>query len=72
MTKEKYKAYETDEIEVRFYAERCEHAAECVKGLPAVFNVDNRPWIQPERASADEVAEVIERCPSGALQYSRK
>lgn len=43
-----------------------------MKGLPAVFNVENRPWIQPERASADEVAEVIERCPSGALQYTRK
>lgn len=37
MTKEKYKAYETDEIEVRLYAGCCEHAAECVKGLPRCF-----------------------------------
>jgi hypothetical protein len=28
-----------------------------------------RPWIQPENASAEQVAEVVRRCPSGALHY---
>jgi uncharacterized Fe-S cluster protein YjdI/CDGSH-type Zn-finger protein len=48
---------------------RCLHFAECVRGLPQVFDVEKRPWIQPENASAEEVAEVVRRCPSGALHY---
>ena len=48
---------------------RCLHFAECVRGLPQVFDVEQRPWIQPEKASAEEVAEVVRRCPSGALHY---
>jgi CDGSH-type Zn-finger protein len=45
------------------------HFAECVRGLPRVFDVKKRPWIQPENASAEQVAEVVRRCPSGALHY---
>jgi uncharacterized Fe-S cluster protein YjdI/CDGSH-type Zn-finger protein len=48
---------------------RCLHFAECVRGLPEVFDVQKQPWIQPESASAEEVAEVVRRCPSGALHY---
>jgi uncharacterized Fe-S cluster protein YjdI/CDGSH-type Zn-finger protein len=48
---------------------RCLHFAECVRGLPRVFDVEKRPWIQPENASAEQVAEVVRRCPSGALHY---
>jgi len=29
----------------------------------------HRPWIAPDAASAALVAEVIRRCPSGALHY---
>lgn len=52
--------------------QRCIHAEECVRGLPQVFNTARRPWIQPEQASPDQIAAVIERCPTGALQYIRK
>jgi CDGSH-type Zn-finger protein len=31
--------------------------------------VEKRPWIQPGNASAEQVAEVVRRCPSGALHY---
>ncbi|MFJ6809870.1 (4Fe-4S)-binding protein [Streptomyces anulatus] len=65
------KSYDGEGIVVGFDAHRCLHAAECVRGLPAVFDVDRRPWVQPDRAPADEVADVIHRCPSGALQYHR-
>src|SRR4029077_12906909 len=30
-----------------------------------------RPWVLPDKAKADDLAKVIERCPSGALQYKR-
>ena len=65
------KEYEADEIVVSFDPEVCEHAANCVRGLPQVFDTKKRPWIQPENAPADEVATQVERCPSGALKFRR-
>ncbi|WP_327327242.1 (4Fe-4S)-binding protein [Streptomyces sp. NBC_01210] len=63
------KEHEGREITVTFESRRCLHAAECVRGLPHVFDLDSRPWVQPDGAAADRVAEVVRRCPSGALQY---
>ncbi|WP_330285716.1 (4Fe-4S)-binding protein [Streptomyces sp. NBC_00576] len=63
------KAYQAPEITVTFEARRCLHAAECLGGLPEVFDTSTRPWIQPDGAPADRLAEVVRRCPSGALQY---
>jgi CDGSH-type Zn-finger protein/uncharacterized Fe-S cluster protein YjdI len=65
------KAYSTDAITVTYDVKRCIHAAACVKGLRAVFNPDQKPWVQPQHAAPTEVAEVIHRCPSGALHYQR-
>lgn len=62
-------AYEAPGITVYFDQSRCILAAECVRGLPGVFDRDRDPWVQPEGATPDEIAEVIRRCPSGALQY---
>ena len=47
----------------------CIHSAVCLISLPAVFDVRRRRWVQPKAAAVTEVAKVIERCPSGALQY---
>ncbi|MFT9788843.1 (4Fe-4S)-binding protein [Streptomyces bacillaris] len=63
------KAYEGRSITVTFEAGRCRHAAECVRGLPEVFDPARRPWITPDAADAGRVAEVVRRCPSGALRY---
>lgn len=54
---------------ITWEASRCRHAAECVHGLPQVFDNTRRPWIMPEGANADRVVEVIDRCPSYALGY---
>lgn len=66
---EQGKRYSGRDIEVTYDATRCIHYAECVGGLPAVFDTDQRPWIQVDNAAAEEVAEVVRRCHSGALQY---
>lgn len=68
----KVKRYTSDTIEVTYDVQRCIHAAECVHGLPAVFDTTKRPWIQPGEADADAVAKVVLRCPTGALQFERK
>lgn len=61
--------YETPEITVTFDPNICTHSGNCVRGLPAVFDVRRRRWVQPEHADAEAVAAQIRRCPSGALQY---
>lgn len=65
------KEYVSPEINVYFTPGLCIHAAECVKGLPTVFDTKKRPWVNPENGAAPDIAEVVERCPSGALQYIR-
>lgn len=65
------KRYHSDAIDVTYDVRRCIHAAECVRGLPAVFNTQQRPWIQPAAADADAIAAVVQRCPTGALHFAR-
>ena len=59
--------FENDKITLRFDESRCCHAGECVKGLPAVFEPAREPWIDVNAAPAERIAEVVNRCPSGAL-----
>jgi uncharacterized Fe-S cluster protein YjdI len=63
------KAYVGADVIVTFDAEVCQHAGECVRGLPEVFDTKKRPWIDPDGASADAVRAQVKRCPSGALQF---
>lgn len=63
----KIRTYEGSGITVAFQAGRCIHAAECVKGLPRVFNPKARPWVRPDEAEEARVREVVARCPTGAL-----
>lgn len=60
--------YQGTGIEVTFDPGRCIHAAECVRGLPAVFDSRARPWIRPDAASPDEILAIVARCPTGALR----
>lgn len=71
MTKKSLR-YESENIVVSYDPKRCIHAAECVHGLPGVFEKDRQPWIDPSQASPDEIVEVVSRCPTGTLTYERK
>ncbi len=65
------RTYETERIAVVWFPERCIHTARCIMGLPDVFDPRRRPWIVLEGRTADEVAEVVQRCPTGALHFRR-
>lgn len=65
------KVYRGRDIEVSFDLDICIHVAECLRGSPKVFQLDRRPWVLPDAGDPDVVAEVVERCPSGALLYRR-
>lgn len=68
MATKKIRTYTGDAINVTYDVKRCIHAAECVKGLPSVFNLGQKPWVQPDKGEAAEIIAVVQRCPSGALQ----
>lgn len=59
--------YESAGIVVTFDPNICMHFAECLRGAPEVFDVSRADWIRPGAAAAERVAEVVARCPSGAL-----
>lgn len=65
------RVYRGAAVEVSFDLGLCTHIGACLRGLPGVFELERRPWILPDAADADAVAQTVERCPSGALQYRR-
>ncbi len=48
----------------------CSHAAHCTDGLPEVFSMTKKPWINPDGATIKRIIQTIKKCPSGALSYS--
>ena len=65
------KVYQTDEIAVTWEPEFCIHVGNCVRGVPAVFNPRDRPWVHVDAAPADAIARVVQTCPTGALHFER-
>jgi uncharacterized Fe-S cluster protein YjdI len=63
--------YETPEITVTFDPNLCRHGGDCVRGLPAVFDIRRKRWIRPEAAPPEAVHAQVARCPSGALRSYR-
>lgn len=59
-------------VDVSFDAAVCQHAAECVRGMPGIYDTGKRPWISTDEVDtpelADEFRKVTRRCPTGALQ----
>lgn len=68
---EKRFSYKSDSLEITYAPKLCIHAAECANGLPAVFDPNKKPWVDPNGAEVQKIVDVIERCPSGALKYQR-
>mgnify|MGYP000573421179 CR=1 FL=1 len=67
--KEIIKEYSNGELTILWKPRKCIHAAVCVKKLPKVYKPDEKPWIQIENATTEELKKQVEACPSGALSY---
>lgn len=63
--------YEGNDLTVKYERPRCIHAERCVKDLPEVFNPKRKPWVDADATSAENLANLIHTCPSGALHYER-
>ncbi|MFD3191987.1 CDGSH iron-sulfur domain-containing protein [Sedimentitalea sp. HM32M-2] len=64
------KVYEGDQINVHYNHLLCSHAGECGKRLKEVFDSGRKPWIAPNKATPDQIRDVVKACPSGALSCS--
>ena len=63
--------YPTQQIVVTWEPKYCIHTANCLNAEPDVFDAMRRPWIVPDAATAERVAEAVMHCPTGALQFQR-
>ena len=63
------KEYSNGEITVVWKPELCAHAGICVKTLPNVYKPKEKPWIQIDNATTEELMNQVSQCPSGALSY---
>ncbi len=61
--------YANEEVTVLWKPELCQHSKRCWTELPQVFDYKEKKWINPSGASAEELANQIKRCPSGALTF---
>ncbi len=48
----------------------CAHAGKCTDGLPSVWRMGEKPWIDPDGGTVEDIVRVIGQCPSGALSYT--
>lgn len=64
--------YDGKNVSICFDSGKCIHSRRCVLKLPNVFqaNVEG-PWINPDNASAEDIAALTNECPSGAITYER-
>ena len=62
--------FSNDDITVTFEPYKCIHAEKCAKELSQVFRTSVIPWIHLDGTETKKIIEQINKCPSGALQYS--
>lgn len=63
------KEYSNGEITVVWQSAKCIHSKKCWNGLGSVFQPNEKPWINVDGASSNEIIAQIDKCPSGALSY---
>lgn len=66
------RTYTKDGLTVFWDSDLCTHCETCWKGLPEVFNPDNRPWVSMDGAPLEQISEQVRQCPSGALRVEGK
>jgi CDGSH-type Zn-finger protein/uncharacterized Fe-S cluster protein YjdI len=60
-----------EKMEVSWDGRLCIHVGECTRAPGELFMSGRDPWAQPDRGQPDDVARVVQRCPTGALTYTR-
>lgn len=69
---DKVKTFAGESVDVSWHGGLCIHIGECGRAEGELFEGGRDPWCQPDHSTAEEAAEVCQRCPTGALSYRRK
>ncbi|MEN8155400.1 MAG: (4Fe-4S)-binding protein [Bacteroidota bacterium] len=69
MTDPRNRQYTNGEITVFWTPSKCIHATTCFRELIEVFNPGRRPWVEMKGASTRRISEVVDRCPTQALEW---
>lgn len=67
MEKPMIKEYTNGEITVLWKPEQCIHSGICLRGLPKVFDLKQKPWVNMDAASSEDIVNLVKECPSKAL-----
>lgn len=66
------RTYTNGEITVEWRPELCVHCEACITGLPQVFDLSKRPWVNIHGATSEQIVKQVSECPDGALSISPK
>ena len=66
---EKKLKYTNGDVTVVWKPDLCRHSGRCVSGLPQVFDVHAKPWINAQAAATDAIIAQVNKCPTGALSF---
>jgi len=61
------KEYSNGDVTVLWEASKCIHSGICLRGLPEVFDLKSRPWINASGSSSEAIVTTVRECPSKAL-----
>jgi len=64
--------YDGSDVDVHWDGELCIHIGECGRASGDLFVAKRKPWCQPDLVGLGATVDVVERCPTGALTYTRK
>ena len=63
--------YPGEAVEVTWDRRLCIHVGECTRARGELFVSGRDPWCDPGHGDLDTLSAVVERCPTGALAYTR-
>lgn len=62
------KKYQKEDLTVFWEPSKCIHSGICARGLSSVFKPKEKPWVQVDGATKEEIRMQVLACPSKALR----